>query len=393
MNTTALGKSDLQVSRLGVGAMTWGDPSGLARWTPAKLAYGGAHGFEEEQRAFEASLAAGVTLFDTAEMYSGGASERRLGELAHGKDVVLATKFPPSPFSRAESLPSELDASLTRMGRRSVDLYQHHFPSSRIPIPKLMELMADAVESGKVKAVGVSNYSAEQLLVAHEALAKRGIPLASNQVEYSLLHRQPEVNGVLDTCRELGVTLIAYQPLASGALTGKYGVGAKPTGLRRFLPYFRGKGLAAVGPVVDLLREIGARYAKSPAQAFAIARVTPGQANVYVAAIGYMLFGLPGALLTTLAILMPAYLMLLLLHGYERFRDNRSVQNFTRGLTSTSVGLIFAATVQIGRGTLTNTTAWIVFALTLVLVYLLKWNTLVGLAVACVVGLLLNVSR
>src|SRR6266496_712249 len=256
MNTTSLGKSDLQVSRLGVGAMTWGDPSGLARWTPAKLAYGGAHGFEEEQRAFEASLAAGVTLFDTAEMYSGGASERRLGELAHGKDVVLATKFPPNPFSRAESLPRALDASLARLGRSSVDLYQHHFPFRWIPIPKLMELMADAVEVGKVKAVGVSNYSAEQMRVAHAALARRGIPLASNQVEYSLLHRQPEVNGVLDACRELGVTLIAYQPLASGALTGKYTSATRPTGLRRFTPTFRGKALAAIAPVIALLREI-----------------------------------------------------------------------------------------------------------------------------------------
>src|SRR4051794_11430068 len=86
VNTTALGQSELQVPRLGVGAMTWGDPSGLARYTPAKLAYGGAQGFEEEQRALEASIAAGVTLFDTAEMYSGGASEQRLGELARGKD-------------------------------------------------------------------------------------------------------------------------------------------------------------------------------------------------------------------------------------------------------------------------------------------------------------------
>jgi len=246
--------------------MTWGDPSGLARLNPAKLAYGGAHGFDEEQRALEASLAAGVTLFDTAEMYSGGASERRLGELARGKAVVLATKFPPSPFARAESLPSALDASLARLGRSAVDLFQHHFPSPRIPIPQLMELMADAVEAGKVKAVGVSNYSAEQMRTAHAALAKRGIPLASNQVEYSLLHRQPEVNGVLDACRELGVTLIAYQPLASGALTGKYGTGARPTGFRRFFPYFRGKGLEAVGPVVNLLREIGERYGKSPAQ-------------------------------------------------------------------------------------------------------------------------------
>ncbi len=199
-------------------------------------------------------------------MYSSGASERRLGELARGKDVVLATKFPPSPFSRTESMPKELDASLARLGRNSVDLYQHHFPSRWVSIPKLMELMADAVEAGKVKAVGVSNYSAEQMRIAHAALAQRGIALASNQVEYSLLHRQPEVNGVLDTCRELGVTLIAYQPLASGALTGKYKAGDRPTGLRRFMPYFRGKGQEAAAPVVALLREIGGRYDKSPAQ-------------------------------------------------------------------------------------------------------------------------------
>lgn len=249
-----------------MGAMTWGDPSGFARWTPAKLAYGGAHGFEEEKRALEMSVAAGVTLFDTAAIYSGGAAERRLGELARGKEVLLATKFPPNPFSRTGHLPKALEASLARLGRTWVDLYQHHFPSPWVSIPKLMELMADAVEAGQVKAVGVSNYSAEQMRIAHTALAQRGIPLASNQVEYSLLHRQPEVNGVLDACRELGVTLIAYQPLASGALTGKYGTGARPTGLRRFMGTFRGKGLAAIGPVVMLLREIGGRYAKSPAQ-------------------------------------------------------------------------------------------------------------------------------
>jgi aryl-alcohol dehydrogenase-like predicted oxidoreductase len=246
--------------------MTWGDPSGLARWTPAKLAYGSAHGFNEEKRAFEASVAAGVTLFDTAAMYSGGASERRLGELARGTDALIATKFPSSPFSRAESLPKDLAASLERLGRSSVDLYQHHFPSNRVSIPQLMGLLADAVEVGKVRAVGVSNYSAEQMRIAHAELAKRGIPLASNQVEYSLLHRQPEVNGVLDACRELGVTLIAYQPLASGALTGKYVTGARPTGLRRFMRYFRGKGPEAIAPVVALLREIGGRYSISPAQ-------------------------------------------------------------------------------------------------------------------------------
>lgn len=246
--------------------MTWGDPIGLARLHPATLSYGGAHGFEEEKRAVEASVAAGVNLFDTAAMYSGGASERRLGELVRDKDVLIATKFPAGFFSRTGSMPKDLDASLARLGRSSVELYQHHYPSRWISIPKLMALMADAVEMGKVKAVGVSNYSAEQMRIAHAALAERGIPLASNQVEYSLLHRQPEVNGVLDACRELGVTLIAYQPLASGALTGKYKAGDKPTGLRRFMSTFRNEGVEAAAPVVALLCEIGDRYSKSPAQ-------------------------------------------------------------------------------------------------------------------------------
>jgi aryl-alcohol dehydrogenase-like predicted oxidoreductase len=126
--------------------------------------------------------------------------------------------------------------------------------------------MADAVEAGKVKVVGVSNYSAEQMRIAHVALAKRGIPLASNQVQYSLLHRTPEVDGVLDACRELGVTLIAYSPLGMGALTGKYSATKKASGLRRILPNFNKKAMDAVQPVVNLLREIGERYAKSPSQ-------------------------------------------------------------------------------------------------------------------------------
>lgn len=200
-------------------------------------------------------------------MYSGGASERRMGELARGQEVLIATKFPPGLFSRTEDMPQALDASLVRLQRRSVDLYQHHYPSNRVSIPKLMELMADAVEAGKVKTVGVSNYSAEQMRIAHAALAQRSIPLASNQVEYSLLHRQPEVNGVLDGCRELGVTLIAYTPLAGGLLTGKYSAQNRPGGFfRRILPRYNRKALDAIQPVIKLLREIGERYSKSPAQ-------------------------------------------------------------------------------------------------------------------------------
>jgi aryl-alcohol dehydrogenase-like predicted oxidoreductase len=230
------------------------------------MAYGGAHGYEEEKAALEASLEAGVNLFDTAAMYSGGASERRLGELAAGKDVLIATKFPSRFRFRAEGLPQELEANLARLGRDTIDLYQHHYPG-RVSIPALMGQLADAVEAGKVRAVGVSNYSAEQMRQAHAALAERGIPLASNQVEYSLLHRQPEVNGVLDACRELGVTLIAYTPLAGGLLTGKYSAENRPGGFfRRVLPRYRRRALQALRPIVQLLTEIADRYSKTPSQ-------------------------------------------------------------------------------------------------------------------------------
>lgn len=265
--TTTLGRSDVRVSRLGVGAMTWGDPSGIARLHPAKLSYGGPRGIEEERAALEASVAAGVTLFDTAAMYSLGAAERRLGELARDHALQIATKFPAGMRARADDLPATLETSLARLDRTSVDLYMHHYPTGRVSIPRLMDLMADAVEAGKVRAVGVSNYSAEQLRLAHSALAERGIPLASIENGYSLLDRRVETNGVLDACRELGITLIAYQPLASGALTGKYADGTRPRGLRRFMVrHFRGSGREAAAPIIALLQEIAGRHAGTPAQ-------------------------------------------------------------------------------------------------------------------------------
>jgi len=264
--TTTLGRSNLRVPRLGLGAMTWGQPKGFARWTPAQLSYGPSNGASEEARALEVSLAAGVKLVDTAEMYSSGASERRVGELAQGKDVLIATKFPPSPFSRDDAYPKALQDSLLRLRRSSIDLYQVHYPSQRLSIPRLMNFMADAVEAGKVRAVGVSNYSVDEMRLAHSELARHGIPLASNQVQYSLLYRKPEVDGVLDACREMGITLIAYSPLAMGALTGKYSARQKASGFRRFLPTFTRKVMDAARPVLELLREIGERYGKTPSQ-------------------------------------------------------------------------------------------------------------------------------
>ena len=180
---------------------------------------------------------------------------------------MVATKFPAGMFSRAGSLPAALDGSLARLRRSRIDLYQVHFPAPWMSIPALMDLMADAVEAGKVHAVGVSNYSAGRMRAAHAALAGRGIALASNQVQYSLLHRQPETDGVLDACRELGGHPDRlYMPLALGALTGKYSPTTRPAGWRRRMGYFRDKNAPALASLLGLLREIGARHEKSPSQ-------------------------------------------------------------------------------------------------------------------------------
>ncbi|MFG1818758.1 aldo/keto reductase [Kribbella sp. NPDC049174] len=258
-----LGRTDLSVSRLGIGAMVWGDMSAAPRWNPARNVYGPTSTAEEQRAALEVSLAAGVNLIDTAAMYGKGASERRVGELTAGRDVVVATKFPFGFFSRTSSLPATLDNSLARLRRTTIDLYQVHYPFRWMSIPTLMDLMADAVEAGKIRAVGVSNYNAEQMRAAHAALARRGRVLASNQVQYLLLHRGPETDGVIDACRELGVTLIAYMPLASGALTGKYSADSQPAGWRRRSSSFRNENLANL---VGLLGEIGGRHDRSPSQ-------------------------------------------------------------------------------------------------------------------------------
>ena len=266
MEQMTLGRTSLRVPRLGVGAMTWGDPAAIPRFNPARLAYGLADGKPEEQRAVDVSIAGGAGLIDTAAMYGKGASERRVGELTRDKNVIVATKFPLGFFSGAGRLTVDLAASLERLDRQTIDLYQVHYPFWWMSIPRMMNLMADAVAAGKIRAVGVSNFSAKQMRTAYEVLKSRGVPLASNQVQYSLLYRKHEVDGVLDTCRELGVTLIAYMPLASGALTGKYSGASRPSGMRKRMGFFKKKNEAALARVVELLRQIGAHYGKTPGQ-------------------------------------------------------------------------------------------------------------------------------
>ena len=261
--TITLGPGGITTAPLGVGTWAWGEQR---FW-----GYGQEYGHEEVTAAFAASVAAGVTLFDTAEIYGQGESERILGELAkkNAAPVVVATKFAPLPWRlSARSVRHALDASLERLGMASVDLYQIHFPYSFLSIETLMDALADAVADGKVRSVGVSNYSAEQTKRAHEALARRGVPLTTNQIQYNLLSRKPETDGTLAACRTLGVTIIAYSPLAQGLLTGKYLTDEiKPAGIRSWQPAFRPQRLRRLTGLLDLIRGIGEDHdGKTPAQ-------------------------------------------------------------------------------------------------------------------------------
>jgi len=245
---------------MGVGAWSWGD---RFLW-----AYGKDHGEEDIRAAFEVSLAAGINFYDTAETYGSGVSERILGRLvrAAGQPVVVATKYMPFPWrlGRAE-LGSALRRSLARLGLDHVDLYQMHWPFPPVPTETWMAAMLEVVDQGLVRSVGVSNYSVRQTERAQAALALGGVRLASNQVRFNLLDRKPERSGLLQLCRDMGVTLIAYSPLAQGLLSGKYTPETRPPGIRG-LQVGRNR-LAQVGALVERLRAIGqAHGGKTPAQ-------------------------------------------------------------------------------------------------------------------------------
>jgi aryl-alcohol dehydrogenase-like predicted oxidoreductase len=181
---------------------------------------------EEKNAIIKAALAGGINWFDTAELYGAGVSERSLatGLQAAGKsdsDVVVATKW--FPFLRtARNIPHSIKDRLHFLGGYSIGNYMIHQPYSFSSPEAEMNAMADLVEAGKIRSVGVSNFNPARMRRAHAALAKRGIPLAVNQVLYSLLHREIETNGIMETAKELDVTIIAYSPVARGLLTGKY---------------------------------------------------------------------------------------------------------------------------------------------------------------------------
>ncbi len=260
-----LGKTAIQVTPIGLGMMEFSGGGGLLG-----RAFPVIHQ-EEKNTIVRAALDGGINWFDTAEMYGAGVSERTLTSAlkAAGKtdsDVVVATKWLPL-FRTAGNIPRTITTRIENLQGYSIGLYMVHQPWSFSSPEAEMDAMARLVTAGQIRSVGVSNFNPERMRRAQRALAKHGIPLAVNQVRYSLLDRSIETNGILDTARELGVTIIAYTPLASGLLSGKY---HRDPALLERQPFFR-KGLMrrqleASRPVVDVLAEIGAKYQATPAQ-------------------------------------------------------------------------------------------------------------------------------
>ncbi len=251
---------DLYSIQLGLGTWQWGD-----RWI---WGFGGAYAEADIRGAFNASLAAGVDFFDTAEMYGLGQSEKFLGAFARaaGRPVSIATKYMPLPWRLSKAaFRRALRGSLSRLGLERVDLYQIHHPLPIRSPETWMDAMADAADAGLIGAVGVSNYGVDWTRRAHAALQKRGLTLAANQVEYSLLNRGIERSGLLTLCRDLNVRVIAYSPIAMGLLSGKYSPDAPPPGARARM--VGREGLTRSAPLVAALRQIGESHGgRTPAQ-------------------------------------------------------------------------------------------------------------------------------
>lgn len=254
-----LGKDIFENHLMGVGAWAWGD---RFVW-----GYGKGYSLADLREVFEISIRSGITFFDTAEVYGQGESENILGQFLETaqQKVFVATKFMPFPWRLSrQALINALKGSLRRLRLQQVDLYQIHQPLPPVNIETWMEGLIEAVQQGMTRAVGVSNYDVDQMQRAYDRLIKDGINLASNQVEYHLLNRKIERNGLLQRANELGVKIIAYSPLAMGVLTGKYSPESPPSGIRG--ARYNSRVLRKIQPLINLLRDIGEAHHKTPAQ-------------------------------------------------------------------------------------------------------------------------------
>lgn len=243
------------VSKIGLG--TW--QFGTREW-----GYGDRYAEVEAARIVKRALELGITLFDTAEIYGFGRSERILGRALRGHEDAsfVATKiFPVLPI--APVVEQRGVASARRLGLRHLDLYQVHQPNPLISDRTTMRGMAALQDVGLVGEVGVSNYSLERWRRAEAAL---GRTVLSNQVRYSLVDRRAELD-LIPYAEENGRLVIAYSPLAQGFLSGRYDATTRPTGfMRRRSKLFRPESLERSAPLFETLREIGDAHGATPAQ-------------------------------------------------------------------------------------------------------------------------------
>jgi aryl-alcohol dehydrogenase-like predicted oxidoreductase len=196
--------------------------------------FGGRMGPDETTRVVRAALDAGITLFDTADVYGGAKSEEYLGAAlgARRDEVVLATKFG-APYEGHEGgaapayIRTAVEDSLTRLGTDRIDLYQLHVPDQKTPLAETLGTLGELVAEGKVREIGCSNFSVALLQEAAAAVPDGGPGFVSVQNQYSILHREPE-DGVLQECEQTGTAFLPFFPLAMGLLSGKYRAGEPP---------------------------------------------------------------------------------------------------------------------------------------------------------------------
>lgn len=269
MEKRRLGRTDLEVTPIGLGCWQFSrgaGPAGAMVWADI--------GQDAITSVVDAALRGGVSWFDTAEAYGNGASEKSLAAalsvlgVAAGT-VGIATKWWPL-LRPASSIGRTIGDRIAALSPYPVDLHQVHQPFSVSSVPAQMREMAKLVREKRIRAIGVSNFSAVKMEQAHAALAAEGIPLASNQVRFSLLDRSIESNGILETARRLGVTIIAWSPLAQGILTGRFheepGLlkGIRPG--RRMMSGLSARMLARTAGLVSLLREVAQAHGATIAQ-------------------------------------------------------------------------------------------------------------------------------
>lgn len=250
----------LELPPIGLGAWAWGD-SVFWGYNPKNDG--------ELKKVFDYAVSnskSKTTLFDTAELYGLGRSESLLGEfskdLPAGKQVQIATKFAAIPTrSKATNVVKACKGSLKRLGgTKPIDLYQIHFPNAWSN-EEYWDGLAQAYDQGLVKAVGVSNYGIDATRACHAALARRGIPLATNQIQLSLLYTHPLENGLMETCRELGVQVLSYSPLGLGMLTGKYTKDKPPQGPRKGL-YEKLQTTPDYANLLQVMDQVAAKHGK-----------------------------------------------------------------------------------------------------------------------------------